>query len=294
MSRHTYSFVRAAARVGMLAASVAIVTACQRSEPVQNTEQPAAMDWAHAALERNPQLEIVATDRSAEVFTIRDKQTGELRTIELHELAAAPVTQLAQRSDPSGSAPPTPEPETPPAPSELSSAEQSARPEPTQPAAGEDAHARTNNAQTETLSYTIERSGGQIRVSGPGVSIVSTGGTSQAHEGVSHGNSVEPIICEGRRMMHLDGRQIFVEGNAITVRGGCELYLTNSRIVATGTALVVQDGTAHVSNSTIEGQDHSFDVGDEAKLFARASTFTGIPRRSERAVVQDQGGNRWR
>lgn len=160
------------------------------------------------------------------------------------------------------------------------------------PAAEQEQQSRA--AEDTAANYTIERSDGQVRVTGPGVSIVSSGGANQDHEGVSHSNAVDPIICEGQRMVHLDGRQIFVDGDAITVRGGCELYITNSRIVATGTGVVVLDGTVHVSNSTIDGENGSFDVGDQAKLFARSSTFRGIPRRSENAVVQDQGGNRWR
>jgi len=95
-------------------------------------------------------------------------------------------------------------------------------------------------------------------------------------------------------MVHLDNREIFVEGDAITVRGGCELYITNSRVVATRTGIVVQDGIVHVSNSHIEGQEGSFDADSRAKVFVRASTFRGLPRRSELAQVQDQGGNRWR
>jgi hypothetical protein len=218
----------------------------------------------------------------------------------LNELAAAPVAQLSQRQ-------PTPAPAATPEGADTRAPTAAAEPSPeanqqvaqgqtaqqgAAPAAAEEQ--RTASSSDPTANYTIERSEGQVRVTGPGVSIVSSGGGNQEHEGVSHSNSVEPIICEGQRMVHLDGRQIFVDGDAITVRGGCELYITNSRVVATGTGVVVQDGTVHVSNSTIDGENGSFDVGDQAKLFARSSTFRGIPRRSENAVVQDQGGNRWR
>src|SRR5690606_12080999 len=102
------------------------------------------------------------------------------------------------------------------------------------------------------------------------------------------------IICEGRRMVHFDNREIYVEGDAITVRDGCEMYITNSTIVASGTGIVVRGGTVHVSNSHVEGAEGSFDADSEAKMFVRASTFRGVPRRSELALVQDQGGNRWR
>ncbi len=95
-------------------------------------------------------------------------------------------------------------------------------------------------------------------------------------------------------MLHFDNREFVVQGDAITVRGGCELYLTNSRVVATGTGIVVQDGIVHVSNSHVEGQEGSFDADNRAKVFVRGSTFRGLPRRTELAQVQDQGGNRWR
>lgn len=256
------------------------------------------MEWARSALERNPQVELIATDAQAQVFTVRDRQSGEVRAVKLDELAAAPIAQLSQRSTPA----PAPLPEASasvpaqtapvdPAPQTTQPIEQSA---PTEQATAMNEDQPTSSSSDPTANYTIERSAGQVRVSGPGVSIVSAGGGSEGHEGVSHSNAAEPIICEGQRRVHLDGRQIFVDGNAITVRGGCELYITNSRVVATGTGVIVQDGTVHVSNSTIDGQNGSFDVGDEAKLFARSSTFRGIPRRSENALVQDQGGNRWR
>jgi hypothetical protein len=106
--------------------------------------------------------------------------------------------------------------------------------------------------------------------------------------------TVDPMICEGHRMLHFDSRSIYVDGDAIIARGGCELYITNSRIVAAGTGVVVLDAVVHISNSTIEGSTASFDAGDNARMYLRASTFQGLPRRGERAVVQDQGGNQWR
>jgi hypothetical protein len=164
--------------------------------------------------------------------------------------------------------------------------------------------ARTSQPDTANLTantptdaeggYTIERSEGQVRVTGPGVSIVSTGSEGNAGANASTQASSDPIICEGQRMLHFDNREFIVEGDAITVRGGCELYLTNSRVIATGTGIVVQDGIVHVSNSHVEGQEGSFDADNRAKVFVRGSTFRGLPRRSELAQVQDQGGNRWR
>ena len=136
---------------------------------------------------------------------------------------------------------------------------------------------------------------GQLRVSGPGVSIVSSGSNAAAANQASGARrTVDPFICEGRRTLQLDNRDIYVDGDAITVRGGCELFLTNSHIVASGTGIVVQDAIVHISNSHVEGANASFEADDRAKMYVRGSTFQGVPRRAELAMVQDQGGNKWR
>ncbi len=155
----------------------------------------------------------------------------------------------------------------------------------------EDSVARTTPTSS---NYTIERADGQLKVSGPGVSIVSSGTDAVAANASNAQRGADPIICEGRRMLHFDNRNIYVEGDAIIARGGCELYITNSRIVADGTGIIVRDAIVHIANSTIEGGAASFDADDTAKVYLRSSTFQGLPRRSERATVQDQGGNQWR
>jgi hypothetical protein len=95
-------------------------------------------------------------------------------------------------------------------------------------------------------------------------------------------------------MLQLDSRDIYVDGDAIIARGGCELYITNSHVVASGTGIVVQDAVVHIANSQIEGATASFNAGGGAKLFVRGSTFRGVSRRDEHSSVQGQGGNRWR
>jgi hypothetical protein len=166
------------------------------------------------------------------------------------------------------------------------------------PAAGESAAvgevSAGDAAATPSLDYTVERSGGQVRVSGPGLSIVSAGAGAAATGKADAGlRTVDPIICEGPRMMQVNDRQISVGGDAITARGGCELHITNSRIVATGTGVVVQDATVHITNSEIEGARASFDAGPGAKVFLQGATLKGVTRRDERAEVQEQGGNNW-
>ena len=94
-------------------------------------------------------------------------------------------------------------------------------------------------------------------------------------------------------MVHLDNRKIYVDGDGVTARAGCELYLTNSRIVASGTGVVVQDATVHIANSYIEGASGSFEAAIGARMFVRDSTFNGLSRRDAFAQVEDQGGNEW-
>jgi hypothetical protein len=48
------------------------------------------MSWARAALERNKGLEVVAADPQASTFTVRIKDTGELRMIRLDEVVGGP------------------------------------------------------------------------------------------------------------------------------------------------------------------------------------------------------------
>lgn len=295
---------RTAVRVGGLAlagmSAALILPACTKQSADEPTTQITAsdrassareseLDWAREALRRNPNLEVVATDTSAGVFTIRIKDTGEVRAVKSNELAAVPLASLTASNRPSSESPPsapTTRADEPAAtPASESGAAQSA---PTMAAAPAPTSGSTSN-------YTIERTDGQVKVSGPGVSIVSTGTSTVTPSAGSAGQrSVEPIICEGRRMLHFDNRNIYVDGDAIIARGGCELYITNSRVSASGTGVVIGDATVHIANSTIEGSAASFDAREGSKVYVRSSTLQGLPRRVESAVVQDQGGNQWR
>lgn len=239
------------------------------------------LQWARAALQRNPNVEVVAVDAKTGVFTLRDKHTGEVQVVGMKELAAAPMSQLALAAV---------APAAPAAPAEPAAAPtaMAAAPEPTQPV--QPAAPRAPAAKP----YTIERNGDQIKVSGPGISVVSAGKRATATEAEQAPRAVDPIICEGPRMLHFDSRDIYVEGDAIVARGGCELYITNSTVVGGHTGVVVQDAIVHIANSRIEGATASFEAGSNARLFVRGSTFQGVPRRDEGATVQDQGGNVWR
>jgi hypothetical protein len=258
------------------------LTACEQSGDAVSAQE---MAWAKAALERNPNVEVVATDRQGGVITVRDRATEKVYAVTLDELAAAPVAQLAVSRAAAK------------ADSYAESADERASSPgygaPTDTAQQTEAEYKVVSGEPQRPDYTIERRDGQVRVTGPGLSIVSGDATPPSSaRGEPGQRTVDPIVCEGRRSMHLDDRSIFVEGDAITVLGGCELYLTNSRIVASGTGVVVRDGVVHVANSYVEGGSASFDVGATARVYLRGSTFQGLLRREEVAMIEDQGGNR--
>jgi hypothetical protein len=274
-------------------AALLLLAACERGQESQQ------MAWTRAALERNPNLEIVATDAKAGVITVRDRRRGEVSAVKLDEVAGVPVALLQAAQDheaggTDGTAGLDAAAAKNDATSSASEQGEEAATTAEEPAADDTAAATATPAIAGPGSdYKIERSGGRVKVSGPGVSIVS-GETAPAYtaKGEPGQRTVDPIICEGERMMQLDGRDIYVEGDAITVRGGCELYITNSRIVASSAGVVVRGGTVHIANSYVEGAKASFDAQDDAKMYLRGSTFHGLSRRSSAAAIEDQGGNR--
>lgn len=240
----------------------------------------AEMTWARAALDRNPALEVLAADTAAGVFTIRNRASGEVRTVKLADLALAPAGTLAAADRLEGPANESVAVDTEPA----AVADEAVSSETQAPAADAE----------PALDYKVERSGGQVRVSGPGVSIVSATGPAAASAAAESGpRTVDPIICDGERVLQLNGRRVVVTGNAITAKNGCQLHIINSRVTATGTGVVIQDATVHITNSTIEGGDASFDAGPGAKVFLQGATMKGATRRDERAEVHEQGNNQW-
>jgi hypothetical protein len=234
----------------------------------------AEMAWARAALDRNPEFEVLATDTAAGVFTIRNRASGEVRTVKLADLALAPAG-------------------SPEAPANESVAVDAEAASVADESVSSDTQALPTDAEP-ALDYKVERSGGQVRVSGPGVSIVSATGPAAATAAAESGpRTVDPIICDGERVLQVNGRRVVVTGNAITAKNGCQLHIINSRITATGTGVVIQDATVHITNSTIEGGTASFDAGPGAKVFLQGATMKGATRRDERAEVHEQGNNQW-
>ncbi|MGH8197798.1 MAG: hypothetical protein ACRETI_06475 [Steroidobacteraceae bacterium] len=265
--------------------AAAALGACERGRDAPAGQGPDEMAWARAALERNPKLEVLAVDTDTGVFTVRDRSSGEVQAVKVADLAAAPVARL-----PAGSL-------LRPAPAEPAPviAEPLAAAMPAPDDATDASAAQATATAVEPLGYTVERRGDQVRVSGPGVSIVSASApAATTARGEAGQRTVDPIICEGRHMMHFDNRSIFVDGDAITARNGCELHITNSRIVASRTAVVVRDATVHITNSYIEGAAGSYHAGSGAKIFLRGATLNGVMRRDALAEIQELPGSQWR
>jgi len=282
-------------------AAVLALAACQKTStpaPTPAAQGVTEIAWARVALERNPHLEVVATDTDTGVFTVRDKINGTVRTIKLSEIAAVPVQELQAPRTASASAP---QPESPALATTDKPATDAATDE---PAVAQSSEASSDVEQSSDVTdprlaaqgpgYTIERSDGGVKVSGPGVSIVSSGTNATATSRSENQRTSDPIVCEGRRMMHLDGRTIYADGDAIVARAGCELHITNSQIIATGTGLLVQGASVHVNNSNIQGATAAFDADGSAKMFVRGSTFNGPQRKHPYAMIQDLGGNQFR
>ena len=266
----------------VVGATLLVLVGCQESGDVGASQE---MAWARVALERNPSLELIATDTDEGVFTVRDRRTGQVHAVRLDEIAAAPIAVLTATGPETDADAPADQvrQETPVEDVQ----DETARLTDTEPSVAE------LDTAAEARDYTIERAEGRVKVTGPGVSIVSAGSTEPVSaKGEPGQRTVDPIVCDGPRTMHFDGRSIYVDGDAVTVSGGCALYITNSRIVASATGVVVRGGVVHIDNSYVEGGTASFDVGSDARIYLRGSTFQGLMRRDAVAMIEDQGGNR--
>lgn len=287
---------------GVACAAFVLLAACAREG------QDPQMSWARAALERNGQIEIVAADPQSRTFTVRIKDTGELRMVRIDQVVAAP----ALGAEPSATAAAPPQP---PMQNSTDAAGASAPPEesvaPTPPPPEEPAPApappRTaGGALLESgPGYSIQAASGAAAAamtqSGPGYSIKAAGGSAAAparlrdvgFTSAAIERRREPIICQGSRMLHIDNRNLEFDGDAVSAEDGCEIHITNSHISATGVGVLARRANVHIDNSLIEGDAGSIDASDGAQVYAAFSHFRGLSRRLDTAVFHDLGGNIW-
>lgn len=263
------------ATTGLLAACCVLGACAERQSSGQ-------VQWAREALARNPAIEVLAVDEANGVFTVRTRANGELHTLKLGELVAGPavVTAAETRTSSASAAAPLVPPEGGPQPEAAVAAPEGQAP------------------------YTVDRSGGRLQITGPGISVESTApraraaprppATARPAGGPATTPADDPVVCEGGRFLRIDNRSLVVEGDAVIAREGCELYLTNSRVTATGRGIVAEGARVYVRNSTVEGTAASIDASRGADVYLQSSILRGLARQLGGATVHDLGGNSWR
>jgi hypothetical protein len=294
--------------IAMFASAALVLVACGRQERVRE------IDWAKSALARNPAYEIVATDENGGVFTVKDTASGTVSTIRLEDLIATPAPPRSARNVPMAQP-------VPAASSELASEAQSPD------VATDPVPAEGQTTETEQVVATPAASGTPL-AEGPGYSIsradpkapTHPAATAAALEGpgyrisreeprenpaahssarraetvAANANAVrrtEPIICQGARLMRIDGETLDFAGDALIAEEGCDLYISNARIRAGGIGIIARQARVHIVNSSIDGSVGSYEASQGAELYVSSSTFTGVGRRFDTAKMTDLGGN---
>jgi hypothetical protein len=146
---------------------------------------------------------------------------------------------------------------------------------------------------------------GRVLLSGPGYRIATAGPASaggipassndtagaQLMSGIPLERRDQPIVCQGPRLLHIDSRNLEFRGDAVRAEDGCEVHITNSRIVAKGFAVVAHDASVHIDNSSLSGGEGAVSASGGSQVYARSSTFQGSIRRLDSASFHDLGGN---
>ena len=285
-------------------AAVLLLAACARGGQDE-------MSWARAALERNGQIEVVASDAQTRTFTVRVKDTGEVRIVHVDQLVGDPAaaSTAAQTSAPAA-APVAEETRevtaaTAAAAAAPPAADTAAVPAPPVPAP----HASGAHLLETGPGYSIEAGSGtpsaHLQSSGPGYSIkpaagaapVSPSGGARLRDAGITSAAIEkrrePIICQGSRLLHIDNRNLEFVGDAVSAEDGCEIHITNSHISATGVGVLARHANVHIDNSLIEGEAGSIDASEGAQVYAEDSHFVGLSRRLDSSTFHDLGGNIW-
>ena len=292
--------MKTAARFVVLPLFVSLLAACSQGERVRE------VDWAKAALARNPAYEILAIDESRGVFTVRDTDGGGVHTLRLEELVATPKSAVTVPVAPAApAAAPDASPETPvdnpqpetPAEPLLANAPPKVPP----------ARAHGGAPLAEGPGYTISRGDGEepattASLEGPGYSITRHESekrpAGENAESVASNANVErrtdPIICQGDRLMRIDGETIEFTGDAVIAEKGCDLFISNANIRAGGVGIIARQARVHIVNSTIGGTRASYEASEGAEIYVARSTFSGVGRRFDNAQMNDLGGNEYK
>ena len=258
------------------------------------------MSWARAALQRNKALEVVAADQQTRTFTVRLKESGELRTVRADEVVASlAVAPPADAAPPARQSQQPTAPERAPAEPAVAQADTATGGEPAAPAQAavtQPAPVLTSESSTDLAKIAP----GRVLESGPGYSIraaqAATPGAARVRDSATNApleHRHEPIVCQGSRMLHIDNRNLVFDGDAVSAMDGCEIHITNSHISASGVGVAARAANVHIDNSQIEGEQASIDLSQGAQVYAASSRFKGLSRRLDTATVHDLGGNIW-
>ena len=280
---------------GIAISGLALLGACAREQGVRE------IDWAKAALARNPAFEIVATDEGAGVFTVRDKASGVMQTLRVKDLIAAPLPDAAAKPAVAAAAPPAEVPvESPSVPDDTAGTLASSQTTDNATTASES----TGKALVEGPGYSITRGepatpqSTPATLEGPGYSIArhqtaSRNAEQIAAEQVSANveRRTDPIICQGDRLMRIDGATIAFSGDAVIAEKGCDLYISNSNLSAGGVGIIARQARVHIVNSSIGGTRASYEASEGAEIYVARSTITGVGRRFDSATMNDLGEN---
>lgn len=291
------------------------LAACSKFDSGQNE-----MNWARAALERNGQIEVVASDAQASTFTIRMKDTGQLRVVALNQVVAGPPSAAPASADANTPAPPptgagapasppvatSPPPATDTASAPPNEGATAAPGEPANTPTPEEPKVVAAEASQEAKPPRSESASGappgKTLASGPGYTIKAAEAKGTAVRRVASSGPVasatlermhDPIICQGSRFLQIDNRNLEFDGDAVSAEDGCEIHITNSRIAAKGVGVVARNASVHIENSDIEGEAGSVDASQGAQVYSASSTFKGLRRRADDAAFHDLGGNAW-
>ena len=263
-----------------------LASGCSRQESVRE------LDWAKAALARNPDYEIISTDEVAGTFTVRNTVTGRFEKINLQDLIASPL-------QPRTVAKPAAAPAAPAEPVELPDAAADTASSLVSNQTTVPVESATGSALAEGPGYSIQRADAapspSAALEGPGYSITRQEPVKRpdVHEATvaTVEKRTDPFVCQGDRLMRIDGETMEFSGDAVIAEKGCDLYISNARIRAGGVGIIARQARVHIVNSTIGGSRGSYEASDGAEIYVARSTFSGVGRRFDSATMNDLGGN---
>ena len=171
---------------------------------------------------------------------------------------------------------------------------------------GAEGNATANTGAPTAAASTQSGGDGRTLASGPGYSIKASAAPPAAirlasssteipspARGVALERRYEPMICQGQRLLHIDGRNLEFEGDAISAENGCDIHITNSHIIAHGVGVSARAANVHIKNSVIEGDSGSVSASENAQIYTQSSTFKGLSRRLDTATFHDLGNTTW-